>query len=97
MVTSGTAIKANLGVVFCAIFFTLIEVGWIVLWAVAFAGVMCDNNNLSCQITEQMDYFYIFLLFLSLFFTQQVLQACVHVTVAGVVGTWVRAEERNDP
>jgi hypothetical protein len=33
----------------------------------------------------------LFLLFLSLFFTQQVLQACVHVTVAGTVGTWVSA------
>jgi len=35
-----------------------------------------------------MNYLYLFLLFVSLFFTEQVLQNTVHTTIAGVVGTW---------
>eukprot|EP00536_Pseudo-nitzschia_multiseries_P010266 jgi/Psemu1/297527/fgenesh1_pm.307_\ len=92
MVTAGTAIKANLGVTFFALLFTIIEVGWIVLWSIALSGVydqtvQCDANNV-CDI----NYGYLFLLFLSLYFTQQVLQSCVHVTVAGTVATWVSGE-----
>jgi len=88
MVTAGTAIKANLGVIIFAIFFTVLQLLWLVLWSVASMGVLsstyvCDANNV-CN----ANYGYLFLMFLSLFFTQQVLQACVHVTVAGTVGTW---------
>jgi len=88
MVTAGTAIKANLGVIIFAIFFTVLQLLWLVLWSVASMGVLsstyvCDTNNV-CN----PNYGYLFLMFLSLFFTQQVLQACVHVTVAGTVGTW---------
>merc|ERR1719491_499491 len=87
MMTAGTAIKANLGVALVAIFFTLLEVGWLVLWGIAFTGTFtktqsCDNDECS------PNYGILFLLFLSLFFTQQVLQSCVHVSVAGTVGTW---------
>jgi len=88
MVTAGTAIKANLGVAIFAIFFTVLQLGWLILWSVACIGVysstyVCDDNNV-CN----ANYGLLFLLFVSLFFTQQVLQACVHVTVAGTVGTW---------
>lgn len=90
MVTAATAIKANLGVTIFAIFFTILEVGWLVLWAVAVAGIfgntegICDANETTCGPL----YGYLFLVFLSLYFTQQVLQSCVHVTVAGTVATW---------
>ncbi|MGK3755666.1 MAG: hypothetical protein ACI8RD_007976, partial [Bacillariaceae sp.] len=93
MVTAATAIKANLGVTIFAIFFSILQVGWLVVWTIAFVGVYesttanCDVNSGACN----MNYGFLFLLFLSLFFTQQVLQACVHVTVAGTVGTWVSA------
>lgn len=88
MLTAATAIKSNLGVMLFAVFFTLIEVGWLVLWTVALVGVydktiICDDSGVCSP-----SYGILFLLFLSLFFTQQVLQSCVHVTVAGTVGTW---------
>jgi len=85
MITAGTAIKANLGVTFFAVFFTLLSVGWLMIWSIAFAGVY----EVSCDADEcYPNYGILFVLFLSLFFTQQVLQSCVHVTVAGTVGTW---------
>lgn len=87
MKTAATAIKANIGVAFCAIFFAFLQVVWLVLWSIASIGVYDSTyscNNGVCDI----NYGYLFLLFISLFFTQQVLQACVHVTVAGTVGTW---------
>lgn len=91
MVTAGTAIKANLGVCVFAIFFTLLELVWMIIWVVALIGVrdstVDDEGNPA--------YGYIFLLFLSLFFTQQVLESCVHVTVAGTVGTWWVAPEES--
>jgi len=59
----------------------------LVMWGIAFIGTFtktqsCDNDECS------PNYGLLFLLFLSLFFTQQVLQSCVHVSVAGTVGTW---------
>jgi hypothetical protein len=90
MVTAATAIKANLGVAIFAIFFSLLQLGWLVIWTIAFTGVY-NATTANCVDNCNMNYGFLFLLFLSLFFTQQVLQACVHVTVAGTVGTWVSA------
>merc|ERR1719413_68940 len=83
MVTAGTAIKANLGVSFFAIFFTVLQIAWSIVWVVGFIGVNNANDNESSP-----NYLVLFFMFLSLFFTQQVLESCVHVTVAGTVGTW---------
>jgi len=87
MVTAATAIKSNLGVTIFAVFFTLLQLGWFMLWTIAFYETytkqQCDANNVCTP-----NYGLLFLLFLSLFFTQQVLESCVHVLVAGVVGTW---------
>lgn len=87
MITAATAIKANLGVAMFALFFAGLQVVWLVLWSVAYSGVwdktyVCGNDG--CDI----NYGYLFLLFVSLFFTQQVLQYSVHVIVAGTVATW---------
>ena len=90
MVTAGTAIKANLGVSVCAIVFTLLELVWMAIWMIAFMGVFEETYNCDGDVCNP-NYLYLFLLFLSLFFTQQVLESCVHVTVAGTVGTWVRS------
>lgn len=95
MKTAGTAIKGNLGVTIFAMFFTLLSVGWLVLWSISLGGVyestyVCDENN-RCS----PNYGILFGLFVSLFFTQQVLQSCVHVTVAGTVGTWWVAPEES--
>lgn len=91
MVTAGTAIKANLGVTIFAYLFTAFEVAWVVLWSIAFSGTFnatysCDDAGQNCT---SVNYGFLFLLLVSFYFTQQVLQSCVHVTVAGTVGTWV--------
>lgn len=88
MVTAGTAIKANLGVSLFAIFFTLLQLVWMAVWAVAFIGVSDETSSCDANGVCSPSYGLLFLLFLSLFFTQQVLESCVHVTVAGTVGTW---------
>jgi hypothetical protein len=98
MVTAGTAIRANLGVIIFAFLFTAIEVAWVVLWSIAFSGTMnvsysCDANN----VCTNPSYGILFVLLLSFYFTQQVLQSSVHVTVAGTVGTWVSPFGTRDP
>jgi hypothetical protein len=90
MVTAGKAVKANFGVVILAMFFALLQTVWLIIWTIALVAVFdqtynCSGaNNTNCDI----NYGFLFLLLLSMFFTQQVLQSCVHVTVAGTVGTW---------
>lgn len=88
MLTAATAVKANLGVTIFAIFFTILEVAWLVLWAIAMVGVY--DKTTKCDANSQCDINYgiLFGLFVCLFFTQQVLQSCVHVNVAGTVATW---------
>mmetsp|Transcript_16458 Transcript_16458/g.30592 ORF Transcript_16458/g.30592 Transcript_16458/m.30592 type:complete len:474 (+) Transcript_16458:122-1543(+) len=96
MVTAGTAIKANLGVCLFAYLFTAIEFGWVILWSIAFAGTL--DSTYSCNANgycTDPNYGLLFLLFVSFFFTQQVLQSSVHVTVAGTVGTWWVAPEES--
>jgi hypothetical protein len=77
MVVAGTAIRANLGVTIFAYLFTLFQVGWGVLWSIAFAGTFdatygCDANQANCS--GSPNYGFLFLLFVSFYFTQQVLQ-----------------------
>lgn len=94
MLTAGTAIKANLGVGLFSIIFTLVEFAWVIIWSIGFAGVFSDveyDENGQAQ----LNYGLLFLLFFSLFFTQQVLESCVHVTVAGTVATWWVAPEES--
>jgi hypothetical protein len=89
LVTSITAIKANFGVTFFAYLFALFGVGWAILWTIAFAGVFentYDCNDLTGVCTDP-NYGYLFLLFLSFFFTHQVLQ----------VGRYVSWTIVNDP
>jgi len=64
------------------------------IWAIDFIGIYKDTEaDENGQV--QPNYGILFLLFLSLFFTQQVLESCVHVTVAGTVGTWWVAPEES--
>ena len=100
MTTAIVAIKANLGVTAFAYFFTILAGGWSILWALAVTGAMeqnsaanpCDANGENCP---GPNYGIMFLLFLSFFFAHQVIQNSVHVTVAGVVGTWWVAPDEN--
>ena len=92
MVTAIRAVKKNCGVVFFSYLFVLVAAGWSTIWIIAFAGItdhtvecreedgamVCDNVNGGIYIG----------MFLSFFFTHQVIQNTIHVVIAGVVGTW---------
>jgi len=100
LVTSGTAIRSNCGVTLFAYVFGALAFGWSMLWTIAFLGVWeqtydCTERQDSIYSDCNTNYGYLFLLFLSFFFTHQVLQNCVHVTVSGVVGTWWFAPEES--
>merc|ERR1712127_428839 len=45
---------------------------------------VCDDQTGQCTV----NYYYVFLLLISFYWTQQVLMNTIQVTVAGVVGTW---------
>lgn len=92
LITGMTAVKANCGVTIVAYIMVGLGFLWSIVWAVAFIGVfdknkVCDENN-NCTIASNVFYGYLFLLLVSFFFTHQVIQNTVHVSVAGVVGTW---------
>jgi len=75
LVTSITAIKANLGVCAYAYIITFVAMAWSICWSVAFAGVfdltyVCDDRN----VCSNPNYGYLFLLFLAFFFGHQVFQ-----------------------
>lgn len=74
LVTSMTAIKANLGVALYAYVFTLIAGGWSVLWSISFVGIY--NESYSCDAEGECtnpSYGILFVLFVAFFFVQQVL------------------------
>lgn len=93
LVTACTAIQANVGVVAYGYIFAALAGGWSLLWTVAFAGVFnetdnCNNVDGTC---DNVNYGYLFLLLVAFYFTHQVLQNSVHVTVAGKCSTTKRA------
>jgi len=98
LVTAMTAIRTNFGVVFVAYFLVAVAAGWSILWVNAVSGISnklmtcpstssSSNTKAKCEINGAQ-YGYLFLLFLSYFFTHQVLQNSVHTICSGVVGTW---------
>jgi len=102
LVTAITAVRKNCGIVPLAYFFVALAFGWSLLWTVAFLAVWdetttCEssqtNTGESVTVCGSPNYGYLFLLFVSYFFTHQVIQNTVHTTTAGVVGTWWFAPE----
>lgn len=103
--TGCAALRANCGVTFFAYIFAALAVAWSILWSLAVAGVQDTGILIKC--TEYQDsygytrescsvnYGIFFGLFVSFFFTHQVLQNSVHTTVAGVVGSWWFKPEQN--
>jgi len=82
LVTATTAIRTNFGVVIVAYFLVALAAGWSILWVDAVSGIAdklmtCPTSSSgttqTCKITGAQ-YGYLFLLFLSYFFTHQVLQ-----------------------
>lgn len=96
LLTACTAVKKNIGVILVAYFFVALAFGWTILWSISLMGVwekVIETETVTGgqgQEIEQSNanYGYLFLLFLSYFFTHQVIQNTMHVTVAGTVGTW---------
>ncbi len=90
-VTASIAVKNNMGVTFFAWAAILVGGVWMVFWSITtYATVYiiggCDIAAGTCE--NGVDAYIIFLLVLSLYWTQQVISNVVHVTVAGTVGTW---------
>ncbi len=75
--TALTGVKANLGVAVVAYFFLLLGFGWAIWWSIVAGDMMANYGNGVA-----------FLFLLSYYWTQQVLSNTVHVTTAGVIGTW---------
>lgn len=94
--TGCAIIRANCGVTIIGYVFMALGFAWTALWSFAVAGVQdeilpntCVDDGQGGEICQtNPSYGYFFLLFLSLFFTQQVLQNCIHCSVAGVAGSW---------
>lgn len=75
--TALSAVKANMGLAVVAYFFLFVAFGWSIWWSVAAGGAM---NGVGSGI--------VFLFLVSYYWTHQVIQNTVHVTTAGVIGTW---------
>lgn len=75
--TALTAVKANMGLAVLAYFFTALAFGWTLLWFLGL-GESLDSNKLPI----------VFLLFVSYYWVHEVLKNTMHVTTAGVIGTW---------
>lgn len=92
LVTAATAIKHNCGVTQEALLAALLAFGWSILWSIALFGVWEDTYRCTTDAngvtTCNVNYGYLFLLFLSYFFTHQVIQNTLHVSVAGAVGAY---------
>lgn len=97
LLTACTAIRENAGAIGVAFFLVALAFGWTILWSVALMGVWEkvveveedeDGSAGAVGVTNNANYGYLFLLFLSYFFTHQVIQNTTHVTVAGTVGSW---------
>jgi len=88
LITSLKAIKENAGITIVSYALVILAFAWTMLWTTAAIvtyekTTVCDDNG-ECTINSG----YAFLLFLSYFWTQQVIMNTIQVTVAGVVGTW---------
>mmetsp|Transcript_5203 Transcript_5203/g.9981 ORF Transcript_5203/g.9981 Transcript_5203/m.9981 type:complete len:273 (-) Transcript_5203:1138-1956(-) len=95
LVTAMTAVKLNCGVVFASYFFLLLAFGWSILWTIALVGIWDDTitcvvNEAGQNVCTEVNYGILFGMFVSYFFTHQVIQNTIHVTVAGVVGKYCK-------
>jgi hypothetical protein len=76
LTTALAAVKANLGLSVIAYLFMFVGFGYSIAWTTIANAVLNSYPGMA------------FLLFLSFYWTHQVLSNTVHVTTAGVVGTW---------
>lgn len=91
LATATTAVKSNLGLSFVAYSSLVFMFFWSAFWLVATVPTIyitsgCDAQVGACQ--NEANGLVVFLFLMSYYWTYQVIQNVVHVTVAGVVGTW---------
>jgi hypothetical protein len=77
LTTALSAVQSNKGLYVVAYGITAVSAGWSTLWFIGLGNALAASNG-----------GILFLLFLSYYWTTQVLSNIVHVTTAGVVGTW---------
>eukprot|EP00594_Rhizosolenia_setigera_P015680 CAMPEP_0178964126 /NCGR_PEP_ID=MMETSP0789-20121207/15468_1 /TAXON_ID=3005 /ORGANISM="Rhizosolenia setigera, Strain CCMP 1694" /LENGTH=461 /DNA_ID=CAMNT_0020648795 /DNA_START=17 /DNA_END=1402 /DNA_ORIENTATION=- len=84
------AVKSNFGVTFVGYIMQIVAFGLTILWSLAFYGVQAETITCvqvqgadTCEDTVNYGY-----LFLSLYWSAQVVKNVMHVTVSGTVGTW---------
>lgn len=75
LVTAVTAVRSNCGLSVVSYFFLALAFGWSILWAFCVVGILdatgsCDNPDKPCSYNGG----YLFLLFISYFWTHQVIQ-----------------------
>jgi Plasma-membrane choline transporter len=91
LVTALSAIQMNWGLLLIPYTFCIVTCGYSLLWILSLIGVYkhsnlkCDENGV-CDSSLNKGIFILFLL--AFFWTQQVIKNVIHVTVAGVVGSW---------
>ena len=83
--TALTAVKANMGLTFCAYMMLFLAFGWSLLWFVGMGQAVSSSNAPI-----------LFLLLVSYFWVHQVLTNTIHVTTAGTIGTWWFVPEEAD-
>ena len=85
--TALSAIQTNGGVCFVAYGISAVAVAWTIIWFLAFVGI--NNKQGSCAAGYcNPSHTILFFMILSYYWTIQILQNVLHVTVSGVVGTW---------
>jgi hypothetical protein len=75
--TALTAVQANMGLAVVAYFFMFVAFGWSIWWVVGLSSALVNVGQ-----------GIIFLFLVSYYWTHQVITNTVHVTTAGVIGTW---------
>jgi len=90
LVTAVTAVRANLGLAFYAYWSLIVLFGWSMLWSISTMSTLyvLGDCNADGECQSEINGGFVFLFLLSYYWTAQVIQNVVHVTVAGTVGHW---------
>jgi len=90
LVAAITAVRANIGIMVFPYLSLVISGLWLFLWFLTSSSTIvvlgdCDADG-NCN--NEINGFIIFLLFLSLYWTLEVVKNVGYVTITGTVGTW---------
>lgn len=79
--TGFAAVKTNLGIVFYSFLIASTNIVYVLFWSLVVIGINDKNGGAP-------NAGFIFLLFVALFWTQQVVYNVIHTSIAGLVGSW---------